>query len=71
VRIERVGWMFPPDCCADSSLSLRKEHLVNDFGRIGFLAVVGTLFTVFGAAIGLYNWILAASKGVPSTTGTV
>jgi hypothetical protein len=44
---------------------------VNDFGRIGFLAVVGTLFTVFGAAIGLYNWILAASKGVPSTTGTV
>ena len=44
---------------------------MNDFGLIGFLAIIGSVFTWFGILFGLYHWLLSASTGVPTTTGTV
>jgi dolichol-phosphate mannosyltransferase len=71
VKIGRVGWTFPPRLARGFVWRFVRRHFMNDFGLIGFLAIVGTLLTFFGAAFGLYNWILSASRGVPATTGTV
>ncbi len=71
VRIGRVSWTFPPRLLRGFIWRFVRRHLMNDFGLIGFLAIVGTLFTLFGGVFGLYNWVLSASRGVPTTTGTV
>jgi hypothetical protein len=44
---------------------------MNDFGLIGFLAIAGTLFTLFGTLFGFYHWVQSADSGIPATTGTV
>ena len=44
---------------------------MNDFGLIGFLAIVGSIFTVFGTLFGIYHWILSSTTGIVTTTGTV
>lgn len=69
--IGRVSWTFPPRLARGFAWRFVRRHLMNDFGLIGFLAIVGTLLTLFGALFGLYHWILSALSGIPATTGTV
>jgi len=71
VIIGRVGWTFPPRLVRGFFWRFIKRHLMNDFGLIGFLAIAGTAFTLFGTLFGLYHWVLSASGGTPATTGTV
>jgi dolichol-phosphate mannosyltransferase len=71
VKIGRVSWSFPPRLARGFVWRVVRRHLMNDFGLIGLLAIVGTMFTVFGTMFGLYHWVLSASSGIPATTGTV
>jgi hypothetical protein len=71
VRIGRVGWTFPPRLLRGFFWRFVRRHLMNDFGLIGLLAIVGTMFTLFGTVFGIYHWVLSASSGVVTTTGTV
>ena len=71
LSIGRVSWTFPPRLARGFVWRFVRRHLMNDFGLIGFLAIFGTLFTLFGALFGLYHWVLSATSGIPATTGTV
>jgi glycosyltransferase involved in cell wall biosynthesis len=71
LRIGRAGWTFPPRLLRGFLWRFVRRHLMNDFGLIGLLAAVGSLFTLFGALFGLYHWILSASSGITATSGTV
>lgn len=71
VNIGRVSWSFPPRLALGFVWRFTRHHLMNDFGLIGFLAIAGSAFTLFGAAFGLYHWILSATSGMPATSGTV
>jgi dolichol-phosphate mannosyltransferase len=71
VKIGRVGWTFPPRLLRGFVWRFVRRHFMNDFGLIGFLTIVGAVFSLFGALFGAYHWILSASTGVPTTTGTV
>jgi dolichol-phosphate mannosyltransferase len=71
VSIGRVSWTFPPRLARGFIWRFIRRHLMNDFGLIGFLAIVGLAFTVFGGLFGLYHWILSATSGIPATSGTV
>jgi dolichol-phosphate mannosyltransferase len=71
VRIGRVGWTFPPRLLRGFFWRFVRRHLMNDFGLIGLLAIVGTMFTLFGTVFGIYHWVLSSSSGVVTTTGTV
>ena len=71
VNISRVGWTFPPRLLRGFVWRFVRRHLMNDFGLIGLLSMVGLLFTLFGVGFGLYHWIVSATSGVPATTGTV
>jgi dolichol-phosphate mannosyltransferase len=71
VRIGRVGWTFPPRLLRGFFWRFVRRHLMNDFGLIGLLAIVGTMFTLFGTVFGIYHWVLSASSGIVTTTGTV
>ena len=71
VRIGRVSWTFPPRLARGFVWRFVRRHLMNDFGLIGFLAVVGAAFTLFGTLFGLYHWIESISTGIPATSGTV
>ena len=71
VSIGRVSWTFPPRLARGFLWRFMRRHLMNDFGLIGFLAIVGAAFTLFGTMFGLYHWFLSATNGIPTTTGTV
>ncbi len=71
LRIRGVGWTFPPRLLRGFLWRFTRRHLMNDFGLIGLLAIVGTMFTLFGVVFGLYHWILSSSSGIPATSGTV
>jgi glycosyltransferase involved in cell wall biosynthesis len=71
VGIGRVSWSFPLRLARGFFWRFVRRHLMNDFGLIGFLAVFGISFTLFGTLFGLYHWILSVSSGVPATSGTV
>jgi hypothetical protein len=71
LRIGRVGWTFPPRLLRGFLWRFTRRHLMNDFGLIGFLAIAGTLFTLFGTLFGFYHWVQSADSGIPATTGTV
>jgi hypothetical protein len=71
LRIRGVGWTFPPRLLRGFLWRFTRRHLMNDFGLIGFLAIAGTMFTLFGVVFGLYHWILSSSSGIPATSGTV
>jgi dolichol-phosphate mannosyltransferase len=71
VNIGRVSWSFPPRLARGFIWRFVRRHMMNDFGLIGFLAIVGAAFTMFGLLFGLSGWIESHSTGVPATTGTV
>lgn len=71
LSIGRVGWTFPPRLFRGFLWRVVRRHFMNDFGLIGLLAIVGTLFTLFGALFGLYHWFQSGNSGIPATTGTV
>jgi glycosyltransferase involved in cell wall biosynthesis len=71
VSIGRVSWTFPPRLARGFLWRFMRRHLMNDFGLIGFLTIIGSMFTLFGTAFGLYHWALSASTGIVTSTGTV
>jgi len=71
VSIGRVSWTFPPRLARGFVWRFVRRHLMNDFGLVGFLAIIGTALTLFGILFGLDHWVISASSGVPTTTGTV
>ncbi len=71
VNIGRVGRTFPPRLARGFLWRFTRRHLMNDFGLIGFLAILGAMLTLFGFLFGLYHWILSINTGIPATTGTV
>ena len=71
VRIGRVIWSFPRRLARGFMWRFVKRHIVNDFGLIALLAVLGAILLVFGFAFGIAEWVLAASAGRTATTGSV
>lgn len=71
LSVGRASWTFPPRLLRGFVWRFIRRHLMNDFGLIGLLATVGFVFTLFGMLFGLYHWILSASTGIVTTTGTV
>jgi dolichol-phosphate mannosyltransferase len=71
IRVGRVAWSFPWRLARGFAWRFAKRHIVNDFGLIAFLAVLGAVLVAFGAVFGIVEWALAASAGRPATTGTV
>jgi hypothetical protein len=69
--MRRVSWTFPPRLARGFIWRFVRRHFMNDFGLIGFLAILGTAFTAFGTLFGLYHWVLTSMNGIPNTTGTV
>ena len=71
LRIGHVSATFPLRLARGFIWRFVKRHVVNDFGLIAFLAVVGALLAAFGLGFGAYHWIQSASAGVLTPTGTV
>lgn len=71
LRIRATLWRFPLRLLRRSVWRFIKRHLVNDFGVIAVLAVVGLLFTLFGVVFGAYHWVDSIVSAKPTTAGTV
>lgn len=71
VRIGRVTWSFPWRLARGFLWRFVKRHIVNDFGLIALLAIVGSVLALFGLAFGIAAWVSSASSGLTATTGTV
>lgn len=71
VRIGHVGWSFPMRLLRGFLWRWVKRHVVNDFGLVALLSITGLVFTLFGFAFGLVEWVHAATSGSPATAGTV
>jgi len=71
VSIGRASWSFPLRLARGFVWRFIKRHVVNDFGLIALLALVGLLFAAFGLVFGTTEWIKSASAGVAATAGTV
>lgn len=71
VRIGRVIWSFPWRLARGFVWRFVKRHIVNDFGLIALLGILGSILVAFGLAFGIIEWVLAALRDLPATTGTV
>lgn len=71
VRVGRVSWSFPFRLARGFFWRFIKRHIVNDFGAIAVLVLVGGLLGLFGGCFGIYRWVESAATGQPATAGTV
>jgi uncharacterized membrane protein len=71
VRIRRVAWVFPLRLARGFFWRFVKRHLINDFGPIAMLTLVGAVLALFGICFGVYHWVESATSDVPATAGTV
>jgi dolichol-phosphate mannosyltransferase len=71
IRVGRVAWSFPWRLARGFAWRFAKRHIVNDFGLIAFLAVLGAVLVALGAGFGIGDGARAAAAGRPATTGTV
>jgi dolichol-phosphate mannosyltransferase len=71
VNLGRVSWSFPPRLVRGFLWRFTRRHLMNDFSLVGFLTIIGVMFTLFGSVFGLYHWIRSVTTGIPATSGTV
>ena len=71
LRIGRVLWLFPVRLARGFVWRFVRRHLVNDFGPIAMLSLVGAVLAVFGIAFGIYHWVESAITDLPATAGTV
>jgi dolichol-phosphate mannosyltransferase len=71
VSVGHVTWTFPWRLLKRSLWRFLKHHIINDFGLIALLALVGAIFALFGAAFGIYHWVQSTGSGIPATAGTV
>ncbi len=71
VSVGRASWSFPPRLARGFIWRFIKRHLMNDFGLIAFLTLVGGVSVLFGTAFGAYHWVQSVESGIAATTGTV
>ncbi len=71
VRVSRVLWSFPLRLARSFFWRFFKRHVINEFGLVALLAMVGSTFVLFGTVFGIVEWVSSASAGSPATTGTV
>jgi dolichol-phosphate mannosyltransferase len=71
LRIGTILWRFPARLVRRSAWRLVKRHIVNDFGLVAVLAVIGVILTLFGVAFGAYHWAGSVTSDKPATAGTV
>ena len=71
VSIGRVGRTFPLRLARGFLWRFVRRHLMNDFGLIAFLVIMGGGFASFGFVFGAFHWIQSVLTGIPATTGTV
>ena len=71
LSIGHVSRSFPWRLTKGFAWRFVKRHIVNDFGLIAMLALLGAVFTLFGFIFGLEEWIQNSSAGVVTSTGTV
>jgi dolichol-phosphate mannosyltransferase len=71
LSIGRVTWTFPLRLVRRFVWRFLKRHVVNDFGLIAMLALMGGAFLLFGIVFGVYRWIESAVTGHVTTAGTV
>jgi len=71
VSIGRVSWSFPLRLARGFFWRFIKRHVINDFGAIAVLVLVGGLLALFGGCFGVYRWVESAATGEPATAGTV
>ncbi|MGE5073031.1 MAG: glycosyltransferase family 2 protein [Anaerolineae bacterium] len=62
---------LPPRLLGGFLRRVLTQYFIRDFGAFSLLVVLGLLMCIFGAAFGLYHWILSNETRVAATTGTV
>jgi dolichol-phosphate mannosyltransferase len=71
VSVGRASRSFPPRLARGFAWRFVKRHMVNDFGIIAMLVLIGGMSLVFGVAFGAYHWLESIRTGIAATTGTV
>jgi uncharacterized membrane protein len=71
IRIGRIAVIFPLRLARGFGWRFVKRHLINDFGPVAMLSLIGLVLAVFGAVFGIYHWIESADTSTPATAGTV
>ena len=71
LHVHRILWTFPFRLLRGFAWRFVKRHVVNDFGLIAVLSLVGAAATLFGVAFGVYHWVESAATGNVATAGTV
>lgn len=71
VRVGKVLMSFPWRLARGFVWRVVKRHVVNDFGVIALLALMGIILIAFGSTFGVVEWVLAASAGHTASTGSV
>jgi hypothetical protein len=71
LRIGHATWTFPLRLLRGFVWRFIKRHMVNDFGLIAMLALVGAVSLLFGVVFGIYHWVESFQTGHVATAGTV
>ena len=71
LRIGHSTWTFPLRLLRGFAWRFVKRHVVNDFGPIALLALLGGLLLVFGVVFGAYHWVESALTAKAASAGTV
>jgi len=71
LSVGHATWTFPWRLLRSFLWRFVKRHMVNDFGLVALLTLVGGTLALFGAAFGIGHWVQSAVSGAPSTAGTV
>jgi len=71
LSVGNASWTFPLRLLRGFAWRFVKRHVVNDFGLIATLTLLGAVFTLFGFIFGLEEWIVNSARDVPTPTGTV
>lgn len=71
LSISRSLFSFPGKFLSRFLKRIFYRYFLRDFNVASLMLVLGSLFTVWGAVFGLYNWYVAESVGNVATSGTV
>jgi dolichol-phosphate mannosyltransferase len=71
LSVGRVTLSFPLRLLRGFLWRFIKRHVVNDFGLVAMLSVVGAASLIFGLVFGIYHWAQSSETGNLTPTGTV